>query len=595
LIVCLPLQTAHAGLLDGLLNAAKREAVNTMEDSARRKTRDAAAQSTSEPGRQQPVTRSVNQTTPQAATEAKPPSLPVPASIAAAVDPDSRHFPTRFPDGADAVAVPDDSEASRQEAIARLRSAPPRSVCKDKSTGSQPYGSTCASREYAAPPMLVAPKVQWMVSKGWWAVWSPFLIGDKILTGSCNNEDNKGLNALDIHTGKTLWRIGTICQKNGASEGMGTVSFFELGPELVLFTFGRTNAAADYYVVDVKAGKILRTLKPLKSASSQRLAQLGNVFMAYNTYDSQQKETTYLHGLNTNMDQLLWSHGDYRYSCDNLDSWCVDVFTTGAGEDGVQYFSITDKDQPDPPARRLHAIDAQSGKLLWKHKDQPVTHQGRRGDGIAQFRSNDDSPMLADGKVIIQVTGLLGANRIAGGDPNGYALRALDAKTGAIVWTTDSLPTYFSRHWGDNACTQKESYGKQRLGNRTVVGEIIVTEVIGYCNNKELWAYRLADGKLAWRRPLAAETVTLTASAGGVFYTAQETRVNNEEALILQGLDGLTGTLLWTSKLPGHNVPFLSEWNIRRAASILLQGPSWRIGRDGAIYGITLTGAFKIQ
>jgi outer membrane protein assembly factor BamB len=197
--------------------------------------------------------------------------------------------------------------------------------------------------------------------------------------------------------------------------------------------------------------------------------------------------------------------------------------------------------------------------------------------------------------VIIQVAGLLGANRIAGGDPNGYALRALDAKTGAIVWTTDSLPTYFSRHWGDNACTQKESYGKQRLGNRTVVGEIIVTEVIGYCNNKELWAYRLADGKLVWRRPLIAETVTLTAAAGGVFYTAQKVRNGKDETLVLEAFDGLTGTQLWNAKLPGHNVPFLSEWNQGKAASILLQGPSWRIGKDGAIYGVTMTGAYKIQ
>ena len=34
------------------------------------------------------------------------------------------------------------------------------------------------------------------------------------------------------------------------------------------------------------------------------------------------------------------------------------------------------------------------------------------------------------------------------------------------------------------------------------------------------------------------------------------------------------------------------EDDLRRGGS---QGPGWRIGRDGAIYGITLTGAFKLQ
>lgn len=56
------------------------------------------------------------------------------------------------------------------------------------------------------------------------------------------------------------------------------------------------------------------------------------------------------------------------------------------------------------------------------------------------------------------------------------------------------------------------------------------------------------------------------------------------------------GTLLWTTTLPGHNLDFDGGWGIepdpRRGGS---QGPAWRIGRDGAICGVTLTGAFKLQ
>ncbi|MFN8582491.1 MAG: hypothetical protein U0163_16140 [Gemmatimonadaceae bacterium] len=72
-------------------------------------------------------------------------------------------------------------------------------------------------------------------------------------------------------------------------------------------------------------------------------------------------------------------------------------------------------------------------------------------------------------------------------------------------------------------------------------------------------------------------------------------RVGKED-FRLQGLDGETGTLLWTTILPGHNLLLDAQWGIQDARSgTTAQGPSWRIGRDGAIYGVTLTGAYKLQ
>jgi outer membrane protein assembly factor BamB len=471
-----------------------------------------------------------------------------------------------FDFSAQSMAAPDDSATARNAAIARLRSAPAQNVCRDTSVASQTYGTTCASREFPAPPMLEAPKFRWTVNPGWWSVWSPFLIGNKVLTGSCNNEDNKGLSAFDMRTGKTLWRISGICNEGNRAGSMGQAAFYE---ETVLFILGRDDGKpTDFYVVDVKAGKILRNLKPVKRGGTK---SLDGVFMVIT--QSEKDKTTYLNGLNAEMDRILWRHDLFRYKCYGLDRDCLPVFTPGAGHDGIQYFSITAKDQPDPPTRQLHAFDVQSGKLLWKNSDQPVANIWNSTD----YRSDDGSPLVADGKVITKITRLTD-RRLGSTD---IALRAQDARTGAGVWTSAPIA-----EWADGRKVLK-------MGNRIASGDTLIVE-IERDSSKDLLGYRLADGKLMWRRPAYLNTM-LTASAGGMFLVAESTRTDTEQIIKLQGLDGQTGTLLWSTNLPGHNLPFTGEWGIDDMHSSLLQGPSWRIGPDGAIYGITLKGVYKLQ
>jgi outer membrane protein assembly factor BamB len=491
-----------------------------------------------------------------------------------------RGFESRLPPGTEAAAIPDDSEATHQAAIARLRSAPPREVCRDKSGAIGVYGSACATREFAAPPLLEAPKFQWTVNPGWWGVWSPFLSGNLILTGSCNNEDNKGLSALDMRTGKTVWRISNICEEGNRGGSMGQVAFFPLRDGTVLFYFGRDDGPqGDHYLLDVKAGKILRTLKPVKRGG---LIPRDGLIMVQ-TYSIKEK-TSYLNGLSEDMGQLRWRLDLFRSPCEDPLAGCPKVFSPGAYSDGIQYFSITAKDQPEPPTRQLHAIEVQSGKLLWKHADQPVYR------GVE--RSDDGTPMVADGKVIIRVGGLLGAMSRAGGYSS-HALRALDAKTGKILWTTESFPTYFKQEW----LPARPEWGthravhEQTLGNIIAVGDMLIVEV--HDRLKEFWGYRLADGKLMWRRPVAVST-RLTAASGGVFYTVLP-GTPEDEIDLFQGLDAQTGTLLWSTKLPSHNLNLVGEWGLNDLHSNLLQGPSWRIGRDGAVYGVTLRGVFKLQ
>jgi outer membrane protein assembly factor BamB len=474
-----------------------------------------------------------------------------------------------LPDWVRALAESDDSDAARQAALARLRSAPAREVCRDPSTGSRDHGTTCASREFRAPPLLDAPSFRWKVEFGWWAVWSPFLIDGKVLTGSCNNEDNKGLSALDMRSGKVLWRIGRVCDEGARAGSMGRARFHELGPDTVLFTLGRNDGKPeDYHVVDVRAGRILRTLSPVRRDPR---AWHDGVFAVVTR--SAQDRVSYLNGLDAGMERIVWRHDAFRYPCDPLDPHCEPVFSPAAAGDGILYFSATARDQPEPPTRQLHAFDARSGTLLWRHADQPefsLLHK-------PGHRSDDGTPIVADGKVIIRLGRYLDAAR----NDRAMSLRALDARTGAVAWTTEPMPLGLGFQRGP------------RLGTRIAVGDVLVAEY-AHGDGRLLVGYGLADGRPRWRRTTHGAAL-LTASSGGAFYVAESVRVGNEQTLVLQGFDGGTGTRLWSTRLPGHNLPFTGEWDMNVAPSSLLQGPSWRIGRDGAIYGVSMTGAYKLQ
>lgn len=471
-----------------------------------------------------------------------------------------------------AAAVSDDAPAARDAAIARLRAAAPPAVCADPGATSRTFGSTCNSREFRAPPILAAPKIAWQTRPGWWGAWSPYLIGDLMLTGSCNNDDNAGLSAIDMKTGKTVWRIGDICAVGNRRGSTGNAAFFDLPSGEVLLVYPRDNGEpTDYYVIDAKAGRIVRSLKP---AANVTLRGLGGTLTGVN--QSKQDGASYLIGFSPDLGTVLWRNGGFRLAMANDDPRYQPTFSPAALADGTLFVTARSKDQPDPPTRQLHAIDARDGRTVWRHTRQPDS-EGGSGNG-KPWRSDDGIPMLAGGKVLVRVQGLLGAAS-HGNTPAGDAMRALDPRSGAELWTTRAV-------------------AGTRIANRIAVGDTLVGEVDSD-GGRELWGWRLADGTLAWRRA-ASRDVRLLASSGGAFYVSERVQVAGKEAgnydFHVQGFDGETGTRLWSSTLPGHNLDFDGGWGIvpdpRRGGS---QGPAWRIGRDGAIYGVTLTGAFKLQ
>jgi outer membrane protein assembly factor BamB len=484
---------------------------------------------------------------------------------------------TRWPAGAFAAPVPDDSPSARDAAKARLRVAPRAPVCADALRGSRRFGTTCASREFNAPPRLHAPRQRWSLEPGWRGLWSPYLIGDLLLTGSCFNETHQGLSAIDQRTGRVLWRNATPCREGARNGSVGITALYDWRPGQVLWVFNREDGKpADHMIVDLRNGAILATVKPIRRGP---LRQRDGVFITVSY--SKQDQATYLNGMGPELDQPLWRLEGFHFACDAFNRFCDGAFSPSAGADGVEYISLMAKDQPDPPAKQLHAVDAQTGRLLWRHLAQPVM---LLGPGAIQRRSDDGTPMVADGRVIIRVDGTLGAVPVTS-SPGSFAYRALHAKTGEILWTTEGLPRHFKEPWAGTTSQQR--------GTHIAVGGMLVTEVLsGDGNTKELWTYRLADGSLAWRRPVSRE-LRLMASAGGVIYVA--INGNGGSSHSLQGLDSATGTLLWSTEVVAHNNPITEGWAIEGDETNVFLGPFFRIAPDGAIYGTTVTTAYKLD
>ena len=485
--------------------------------------------------------------------------------------------PSRWPAGALAAPVPDDSQSARDAAKARLRAAPRTVVCADPAIGSRRYGTNCASREFNAPPRLEAPRQRWSLEPGWRGLWSPYLIGDLLLTGSCFNETHQGLSAIDQRTGKVLWRNAKPCREGGRNGSVGITALYEWKPGQVLWVFNREDGKpVDYMIVDLRNGAIVGTVTPPRRGA---LRQRDGVFITVS--NSKQDQALYLNGLSPQLDQPLWRLEGFHRECDAFSRFCDGAVSTSAGSDGVEYISVMPKDQPDPPAKQLHAIDARTGRLLWRHQAQPVTLMG---PGDIQRRSDDGAPMVADGRVIIRVDGTLGPVPVTS-SPGSFAYRALHAKTGEILWTTEALPRYFKEPWAGTT--------SQMRGTRIAAGNMLITEVLsGDENTKELWAYRLADGSLAWRRPVSRE-LRLMASAGGVIHVSISG--NGGPTHSLQGLDSQTGTLLWSTEVVAHNNPVTGGWAIEGPETNVFLGPFFRIAPDGAIYGTTVTTAYRMD
>ncbi len=466
---------------------------------------------------------------------------------------------------------PDDSERARQEAIARLRAAGAVNVCNDASLRTRTWGTACGSREFSAPPLLSAPGIRWEVEFGWWGTWSPWLGEGLLLTGSCNNETNKGLSAIDMHSGKVRWRLSAICDEGHRAGTMGSASFHEAGPGKVLFALGREDGkGTDWMLLDLKTGHVLDRWQPVKRGPT---SEIGGAYLV--TTASKENQRSYLNALAPGLDRIVWRNEGFRIGCDPLDPYCLPTFATSVAFDGMLFISGVSIDQSEPPTRELHAFDVATGALKWKHTAQPVREVDGQG---RKHRSDDGRAMVVDGRVIIRVQ-----------DEASYALRALEPASGRVLWTTDVLAR--------RVMEKRGSLGARTLSSWIGAGPVVVGFALS-SEKAELMGWRASDGRLLWIREVPTST-RLTASAGGVFYTALNRPERKESSpsddLLIEGFEAATGTRLWSTGIPSHNRPFEGEWSITQLSYGAPGGPGWRIGPDGAIYGITLKGAYRLQ
>jgi outer membrane protein assembly factor BamB len=481
---------------------------------------------------------------------------------------------SRLPSGIAGAPVADDSDAARQTALGRLRLRQGKPVCSGTDSRVPSHlGTPCGTREFDAPALLEAPKVQWKVNKGYWT-FNPFVVvGDRLFSASCrhNTEADGGTYALDAKTGKLLWRDRKICEKTMDPDRYDDSEYrlFALPDQSLLVSVVGVDSGYRQFRYDMKAGKLLSQGKKRLNWWNMQLA--GSQFISHAHVKS---GAIYIAARSPDLGEPVWKREDFAGLCprelspDSCMSYNVSNF---AWSDGVIYASAARLDMAPPVHRQLHAIDLKTGALLWRHTSQGVEKLTERGPK----RADDGSPMVTQGKVILRVD-----------DANASAFRALDAKGGTALWTTQPMPIRFKEEWLPRGKGRRADLAQEVQSHLIADGQLIVLmqgDAPGHC---ELWAYRVADGQASWRRPCVMDTphIHLAAAAGGAVYFIDHVGLN--------ALEAQSGTLLWTLPLssdtdnpdsigmPGGHP---SERTAQRFGEISWPD-TWVIGPDGGFY-----------
>ena len=484
---------------------------------------------------------------------------------------------SRLPSDMQAASVADDSQAAQQGALARLRQRPRQPVCAgERNDVSSRLGTPCATREFDAPAILSAPRVQWKNSPGYWTNLPFLLVGDRLFSASCadNRFKEGGTFAIDTNTGKVLWRDRKICER-----GLDPIAWDDLAPRvfalpnqtLLVSTIG-SQSGHRQFVHDMKTGRVL--LQDKKRMSWRNMELVGSQFISRARAKS---DTSYVAARSLELTEPQWKLEEFVGSCpkeaDQNDCFTSYNMSNVAAFNGVLYVSAARKDQSGPPVRQLHAIDLKTGSLLWLHQDQPI----RRSTKTGAKRADDGSPMVAGAKVIIRINADSAATTF---------FRALDAKDGRPLWDTVPIPRRFKDEWLPKPEMRRPVHSQEVEGHLISGNTLLVLLSGGDAEHADVWAYSLDNGKALWRRSLTLgrQEPRLGAAAGGVVYVIGDAAI--------AALEADTGTQLWKFGLIGNvdDPDYISiagghmSQNHEHSFGEIFWPDNWLIGPDGGFY-----------
>lgn len=363
-----------------------------------------------------------------------------------------------------------------------------------------PRGTPAGTNDYPVIPLRNLAGVAWEARPGFRDFSSMAIAGDAVVTG--NTSGRGGTFAFDAATGKLLWRIPGQMKGEPAAAGDAVFSVNDVGGDTFrLSALARKSGKPLWSVAGVKLGQ--RNGPPLASGGSVWLLSDNGKAGRYDAATG----------------KLLWEHA---YSPGR--GYCPTALSLA---EGILYFGGGEEPGARSQGRFLWALDAATGKELWRFAARPET--GSPGECV-------EAPAVAGGVVVTAAWNVL---------------FALDAKTGALRWKQE---------------VRRMVGGRNR--RRTLSEPVIAGGAVYSYSQEGLLGWDLNTGNQVFEFPgnfPAEEHRNRMAAAGGILYfTANVTEPGAASSRYLNALDLKTRRILWSHRVNRPSGPGAeADWRTR--------------------------------
>ncbi|MDH7511014.1 MAG: PQQ-binding-like beta-propeller repeat protein [Methanolinea sp.] len=319
------------------------------------------------------------------------------------------------------------------------------------------------------------PAFLWSCQTGARVTSSPSVAGGIVYIGS----QDRNLYALNATTGEILWKYDTMERNDIVSSSPAVANG-------VVYIGGLKTKV---HALDAYSGDLLWKYKvPIRTTSRSGISSSpavagGTIFIA--------NMDGVVYAFDEETGALLWNYTPTDKQ---------EIFSSPAVADGAVYVLTYGAD--------LYALDASTGTLLWKYETA--------GDYGAYA-----SPAVSGG-VVYTGSGLNGP------------FRALDARTGALLWETPSVVSPYSSpavahgvvYTGsmDNSIYALDASDGTILWNFTTGDKVYSSPAVAHgvvyagSNDCNLYALDASDGRLLWNFTVNDGIISSPAVAGGIVY-----------------------------------------------------------------------------